>query len=314
MKLFISTVVMTGLLSSCAMWPALKKDSELTPNTQIISPCITDNPTTARQCALLTLSEVGDLLGSVSTYNRGSAYTALAIGTITGGVLAADMNKDVLKGLAVFSGGLLGLNTTVNTNTQRVIYEKALRELMCSVRAFDALQSASEKQNASSHITLYSASDRLAFLQQENHFSALNPAAQALSFESETRKALHFEQLSKDGAAAFRALDSAQTSAASKLSTAVISIRTKVRTKLAGMLASSEEILGTQRDRIVDMTGDIVRRRAGLEKQQDQQTSGNDAQAADITQATSTLIANTASITSVFRQCVDPATQREIEK
>lgn len=315
-----------SLLSGCGtMWPSIKADKDVKPSDATTSVCITDIYATARGCALLTIDEISTLLESTGEFDRATAYTALGLGTVTGGVLAYKGSENTLKGLAVLSGGLLGLTSTVSAKQQRTALEKGLKEMTCSLRTAEALQSSSIRLkvasdsfaslNAISSINIISADAKMSALYMNNTFSSIaDGGAKALAISARTREAMHLESLTKSYVSNFQALNSAQASVARKLSNAVIDIRASLRSSLSNLNPSPDDTLKTQSNRIVDMAGEVIRKRADLEKKAAEQPVGNDQDASDASKASQEFVTNTAAVTAVFRDCTDPAIQREIER
>jgi hypothetical protein len=326
MRTTLTALLSASVLSGCgAMWPSIKADKNLHPTSATSSPCITDNYDTARKCALLTIDEISTLLESTGKFDRATAYTALGLATVTGGVLAHNGSDNTLNNFAVLSGGLLGLISIVGTKQQRTILEKGLKEMTCSLRITESLQSSSlslgvanasfVNQNSSSSIKTISADVKMGALHAANTFSSLTDAgAKALAISARTREAMHLEALTKSYVSNFQALNSAQASIATKLSAAVIDIRASLRSNLADLNESPNDVLKTQNNRIVDMAGELIRKRADLEKKATEQPVGNDVDADAASKASQQFVTNTAAVAAVFRDCTDPAVQREIER
>lgn len=319
-------LVSVVVLSGCGtMWPSIDSDKNLKPTSAASSPCITDNYDTARKCALLTIDEISTLLESTGKFDRTAAYTALGLGTITGGVLAHKGSENSLRNLAVLSGGMLGLTSVVSTKQQRTILDKGLKEMTCSLRIADSLQSSSlslniadanfANLNSRPTINAISADKKMSALRATDVFSSLNDAGEkALAIWARTREAMHLEALTKSYVSNFQALNSAQASVATKLSAAVIDIRASLRSGLADLSSNPNDVLKTQSNRIVDMAGEVIRKRADLEKKASEQPVGNGQEEDAASKASQQFVTNTATVAAVFRDCTDPAIQREIER
>lgn len=326
MRTVLTALLSASVLSGCGtMWPSIKADKSLSPTSAAPLPCITDSYDTARKCALLTIDEISTLLESTGEFDRATAYTALGLGTVTGGVLAHKGSENTLKNLAVLSGGLLGLTSVVSTKQQRTILDKGLKEMTCSLRIAESLQSSSlslnvanasfSNLNSSPPIKTISADTKMGALHAANTFSSFTDAgAKALAISARTREAMHLEALTKSYVSNFQALNSAQASVATKLSAAVIDIRASLRSSLADLSANPNDVLKTQSNRIVDMAGEVIRKRADLEKKATEQPVGNGQEEDAASKASQQFVTNTATVAAVFRDCTDPAVQREIER
>lgn len=314
------TIFLTLLLTGCAMAPGLKSDEKIKLTKQSDSVCITSNPDIARKCALYTIAEISDGLQDAGNYDRGSAYAALGLGTLTGAALGFKAPEDAVKGLAVLSGTLLGLNSVVNSNGQKSVLEKGLKDAVCLIRAFDAVQASSvELKVSEKNFTKAATQPSVRTLSASGLLAKLNipketPPEQAAFLKVDASiKAARFEEMTASLSRGFTLLSSAQSAAATELSVGIINVRAEVRKGLAGTVGSSEDILKSQEDRIVAMTGAIIKKRAEMEKKADTPTDGSPEQEGAVNQAKE-FVAGTAPVAAAAQGCVSPATQRELER
>lgn len=312
----LSAIALTGC---SAMWPRIGPDSDLKPITGGANniPCITYDYSEAKSCALQTIEEISKLLEAVGQFDRATAYSALGIGTITGGVLAYKGSEHILKGLAVVSGGLLGLNSTVNTKQQRIILEKGLKDMTCSLRAAEALNNFNdgEKSEIISNLKLdkdnikTSTNPYTSFI-NENRTTDNKTLEHIIKFNEQK----NIEAIKNSRNMTLLAIATAKVSAGQKLSNAVIQIRAEIRSKLSDIYSSTDGIYKSQSDRIVDMTGEIIRRRSEQLKNSNQSPIGDSVDSKSTLSESMQTLSNASNILDVFRDCTEPATQREIEK
>lgn len=293
--------------SSTGLWPKIKNDAEIDLTKDLkTNPCM--NESNALNCALLTIQELNELIDGTGNFNRGTAYTALALGTAAGSVLTFGGGGDALKGLAIAAGSLLGLNATVNTSAQAAIYEKALSDTICLVKTYDAILEAKSKLNIS-QLSMPSGTDLTAKTKLATKMFGFGDGInQSLLTLMVNQKRTSINNTTD-------AVNSAHMSANKQLSLGVMAIRTEVRLKLAGMLANSaESILTNQKDRIVSMTAAIIKEREALRKQKNNSSNPFSILLQDVyLNETNEAINNTSGIAAVARECTPPATQRAIE-
>ncbi|MES9969868.1 MAG: hypothetical protein ABW092_07510 [Candidatus Thiodiazotropha sp.] len=144
LKRVLSLIPFILVLSGCAAWPTLEGPDIFDPtkSTNIIPCSPSGDWNKAKKCAEGTLVELNDLLIDTGKYQRGMAYAATSIGTIVGGILAFDGSDNWLKGMAVVSGGLLGMNAVVKPDQQRLILQTAYNDMLCALEAASALHEA----------------------------------------------------------------------------------------------------------------------------------------------------------------------------
>lgn len=331
-------------VSGCALWPQLKADADLTPSTAKDNLCL--KPENAENCALLTMEEISGMLEDAGNFDRATAYVLLGLGTATGATLAFEGSEDLLKGLAVGTGALLGLDAVVNTDGQKKVLKAGLKSMSCAYRASMSLGEAVTSLTGVKDLSTLTAitltnkltntlTDKAAELSVSSYKAFDDqPAIKRLTKEEEqnmskadvftlgqklgqktnetVRQNLKFKAVSLSNNKMIAPFASAQLSAAQKLSAAVISIRAEVRQGLADTVPNLDEIERNQSKRIVDMVGEVQKRRADL-KDKDQDTgAGTDSNQEKLSNAAKMLIVATAPVAAAFNDCTDPATQRVI--
>lgn len=313
-------IAIVGLaVSSCAMWPKLKPDAELAPASEANIQCRTSSYDTAYACAFTAHAELSELVDHVGNYNRSSSYTAWVLGTVTGGVLAFDGGEGVLKGLAVGAGGLIGLNTIVSTEQQLQAVTKAKNELSCVMAVSQQIHLAGQ---GSDIIGLNSAAlqavQRLDSTRQQALSAIIvdpdveEPAPATIESEMAKYRAatedLQFKAVSKASAAVASSVVSADSGIGLKLSNAMFSIRDRLRAELAGMTVKDEKSMIDQRNYVVDMAGEIIRKRADVRKQRDAAPVSSDPAQAEVAEVAQQALNGSAGIEQSFKECVDPST------
>lgn len=307
-------------LSGCAMNPGIKRDETLDVTSQV-SPCITSDPAVARKCALFSISEFSRALEQAGDYDRSAAYATLGLGTLTGAALGFKAPEDAVKGLAVISGGLLGLNSVVNTKEQKAVLEKGLKEVVCLIRAFDAVQLSSTALGISNAQFLKAGTQPSVNILQARTLSTKlkippgTPPGQIalLTFDSNSRAA-KIEDITKSLSSGIVTLSSAQSTAGGELSAGVMNARAEVRRGLAGSTSASDDFLKTQEDRIVAMTGAIIKKRAEMEKKAAESPSDGSSEENEAVSQAKNFVAETAAVAAAGRGCISPTTLRELER
>lgn len=309
----LSLIAVASLtVGSCAMWPKLTPDSELTPSAKADIVCRTSDFEIAYACAFTANAELSKLVDDVGDYNRSSSYTAWLLGTATGGVLAFGGGEGALKGLAVGAGGLIGLNTIVNTDQQLLALTKAKRELSCVMAVSQQIHQASQS-NAITGVSraALAAVEKLNSARQQNIGEALSIPV-TLKLEMEKYKAatedLQFKSVSKASGAVANSVISADANIGLKLSNAIFNIRDGLRAELAGMAVSDQESMMEQRNHVVDMAGEIIRKRAEVRKQSDAAPVSSDPAQADVAAIAQQALNGSSGIEQSFKECVDPST------
>lgn len=325
MRIILLILLICIIFSGCSstgLWPKIKNNAEIDLEKDLkANPCMDDGK--GRNCALLTIQELNELIDGTGNFNRGTAYTALALGAAAGSVLTFGGGGDALKGLAIAAGSLLGLNATVNTSTQAAIYEKALSDTMCLVKTYDAILEAKIKVCGSSVGIADKDADASNCNIQTVPMHSVTELTKKISLASTemfgniNQSLLTLMAIQKVASInnTNAAVNSAHMSADKQLSLGVMAVRTEVRLKLAGMLANSaESILTNQKDRIVSMTAAIIKERETLRKQKNNPSNPFSILLQDVNpKETDEAINNTSGITAVARECTPPATQRAIE-
>jgi hypothetical protein len=299
-------------MSSCAMWQKLKPDAELAPATQANIACRTSNFDTAYACAFAAHAELSELVDDVGDYNRSSSYAAWLLATATGGVLAFDGGKSALKGLAVGAGGLIGLNTVVNTDQQLKAITKAKIELGCVMSVSQQIHQAGKSPSI---VGLNGAAAVAVQRLDSNRQQALSAAMVApatVKSEMEKYRAatedLQFKAISKASSEVANSVIGADANIGLKLSNAIFSIRDRLRAELAGMAVNDEKSMMDQRNHVVDMAGEIIRKRAEVRKKSDAAPVSSDPAQAGVAEVAQQALNGSIGIEQSFKECVDPST------
>ncbi|WP_085908485.1 hypothetical protein [Kiloniella majae] len=311
-------ISVSTIMSACATWPKLKDDNKLDVTNAGNSKCYEAQH--AKACALLTITEISELLEDAGDFDRITAYTLLGIGTATGATLAFDGSEDLLKGLAIGTGSLLGLDSVVNTDGQKTVLKAGLKSMACAYRTVLTLEETSLKlhdksslDEINSPLTFTSYTKAYNFL--PNNTDLTGKSADELRYiafvSGQGLLEEHaFEALSHSGNQITTSLDSARVSAYQKLSAAVINIRAEVRRGLAETVPNLDEIERDQSKRIVDMVGEVIKRRADLEEKEKNAGAGNTTNQQQVSAYAKRFITETAPIAAAFNSCIDSATQR----
>lgn len=328
-----ATLICVSMLSGCAFWPRITPDDELKLSEAITNPCITDDYANAQKCAVLTAQELGKMLEDTGGFDRGAAYVALGLATATGGIVAFSGGETALKALAVASGSLLGLNAVVNTKQQRPILKKGLDDMICYIKVADSIYKLDGSNRNSSILETDSLTRNLreaqeaernypgskvksregkAFLNSAEGRSVMEIVNRSKT-EANIRSADYFQKLSMNNSRMIQSVNSAKSSIGTQLSGAVVAKRAELRAALAGLTPELESILNTQRNRVVDMTGEVIRLRAEHEKKLKEKQPNIDTDTARETRISQELVETTSKVAVVFGECVDPATQKAIE-
>lgn len=320
------------LLNGCSIFtPNLKADKDLKADGNPDIPCITNEYDKARNCAIQTINEISELLADTGKFSMGMAYGLLGIGTVAGGVLAFDGSEKLLKGLAVGTGSLLGLNTVVNPDLRRTVLKKGLKDMVCALRAAEAVKAAA----GSDHPTAsFDAGTLIPTILSTIRSSNLNPMNQGIQSVLFTQRILALQTLSETNTQLVNSLKSAKINNPTTLSTAVINIRAEIREKLADTIPDIEALASNQRNGIIDKVGEIVKRSADAKEAiaktpdlknflQDNQTVLGSFQirnkpfnetAQSLFDKSAADVEGIAPIIAVFRDCVDPAARDALEK
>jgi len=305
----------SSLLGGCALWPQVVSDSDFKPSGKESIYCKTTDYDRAMTCATSTLLVFSDMLTDTGNFDRGAAYAAWSLATVTGGILEHDGGKGVLKGLGVVSGGLLGLTSMLNTDAQRRILLTGYEQLECAMRAARAAKEA-PTQFANAFAPGSTFKDLLGSFSpyvagrssKLTNAAAINP----LEVFQEQKTNLHYQEISTAMVQGLLAIASAEASVGTQLSDAVLSIRHDVRTQLEGLVNTSEEDMNNQRNRVVDMVGEIIRQRGELQEQLAEPTAAEGEEQKEVNQYAMAFVAGTSSVAAELRTCVDPATSDAI--
>ncbi len=318
MKLILTIISSAVFLSGCAMWPSIKSTADIKAGQSSGQFCNSND--VARDCANALNKELGDLIDHAGKFNWGVSYTSLALATATGSVLTFGGGGDALKGLAIAAGSLLGVNTIVNTKTQIEIYQTARKDLKCVSEGYDELQFSSNLiSTKSKYNSIFDPTDGTT----EIKISNINTAK--TNFLSNKKINLVMAKTDDYLIAErlyglmdfFETVNSSKATADGKLRTAVNSIRDDVQAKLAKMASLDDAFINNQSDKIVEMVGNIIKKREELKKQRDKQrntdTPTEKKDAIVLLDSTSQKFLNeTDGIASAFERCVPIATQKVI--
>jgi len=284
--------VITILLSGCAFWPTYKLDTigKLTPRvTATDDNCKNtglDSYEKAKSCVVQSLNIVDEMISQTGDFDRGFSYLTIGIASAVGGVMGFNGTKDTLKALGLGSGSLLGINTVIDTNTQRTILTKARDELSCVLRAADAKKQAND--NVSSHSENYKVNFE-PLIDQIDHDSTKNNKVLSLY---ESNYSISVAQLVKTLNASTPSIISKQ------LMTQYLLIISDLRKSLANS-SQHADLYQTQKDRVAQMIGDSVRATNKAEEQLNILMSFN----INLPSASDNLDALTQPILDVFKDC-----------
>lgn len=312
----LGVMALVGLsLTSCAMWPTLKPDSELKPATATDIECRTSSFDTAYACAFSAHAELTALIDGVGDYNRSSSYAAWVLGTATGGVLAFDGGESVLKGLAVGAGGLIGLNSIVKTDQQIQAVSRAKSQLSCAMSVAQQIHESANSQAMANLKTSSLAavrtidSERAKALAVEiDKKNTLLGVESAMAKYRAASEDIQFKSIAKASTAVASSVSSADAGIGLKLSNAVFTIRDQLRAELAGMVVNDEKAMMDQRNHVVDMAGEVIRKRAEVRKLKDGAPVSSDTGQAEIAEVAQQALNGSAGIEDAFKECVDPST------
>jgi hypothetical protein len=296
---------------------------------------MTSDITKAKTCALRSLEEMTALLESGGNFDRAMAYLGLGLATATGTALVHKASEDLIENLAIAAGGLIGLNSVIDTNGQKKILKKAVAHLTCIVSTADSIiETDPIKVRAAvgavpktylqvgalglatpqEPLTVYSPETELSDLQSDSAFQALDGGVQNMQVMMTTQDSSQLWATVQETSKVLQVLDATHAGLGRKVSDAVIAIRAEVREGLSEVGPSLEDILKNQRNRVVDMAGEFMRARADLKKKRADPPSGPKPQSVGLVMGMAdAVITTTKPIADSFENCVDPATQRGIE-
>ncbi len=244
-------------LTGCAMWPSLNAYSSLDPTVSQVPACLSliafekgndgkpdkskpiDTYDVAKKCAYLTLEEFSRMLEDTGDFDRTASYAALGIGTGVGAVLGFNGTKDMLKGLGLLSGSLLGLTSIVKTDTQRAILGKALKDVSCLIRSANIVH---EQDKDSLQTSMLVTSNNMECTKDNNTSCMIKVAFLDLSKAHTLYTKIRLTKL---------------VTIPLDLASAVSEIRMDVRQKLNSM-SNSQSILAEQQDRVNGMIGGLM--------------------------------------------------------
>ncbi|MHC8337567.1 hypothetical protein [Pseudomonas sp. HLT2-19-2] len=308
--------------SGCAFYPVLKSQQDFKPATTAGIPCNTQHYAEAMQCAATLDGELSELTKGVHEYNLFSSYSAWFLGAITGGVLAFDGGEDVLKGLAVAVGSLVGLNAVVKPEDQRKIASAAQKELSCIVSVAEAVHKAqgdaslkgvaAQSQTAIQGIAAARAEVMTSFIDVGKTKAALN-AQEVLNLFKAQEQDQQYMVMAKTARDVADSIGS-ETEIGGKLSKAVLNLRQRVIDQLTANSTINEDAANKQRNLIVGMAGETVKKRADLKKQQEAASVSGDASHELAIKAANAASTGTVSIDVALSDCVDPSTIEALKK
>ena len=311
-------ILVALVLPGCAFHPVLDNAQNFNPGTTEGIPCSTRIYSTALKCAATLNAELSEITKDAHDYNLGSSYTAWGLGTITGGVLAFGGDEDVLKGLAVGVGSLVGLNAVVKPDEQLKIARDAQKELQCVVSVAEAVHASQsnanitgisdKSQRAIARITDDRANAMTPFLVAgENGAPPKVDGRQIYSLFMFQAQDQQFKVMSKTAEGVAASVGS-ESDLAANLSSSLLTIRGRVADQLAAISSTKDDASKDQRDLVVGMAGEIIRKRADLKKQQEAAAASGDAGHQEVALLARGALAATAGIDEAFAKCADPAT------
>lgn len=316
------SILLTLSFSGCAFYPVLKSQQDFKPATTAGIPCNTQEYAKAMQCAATLDGELSELTKGVHEYNLFSSYSAWFLGAITGGVLAFDGGEDVLKGLAVGVGSLVGLNAVVKPEDQRKIASAAQKELTCIVSVAEAVHNAqddtslngvaAESQTAIQRIATARANVMKPFI-GVGRTKATPDAHAFLNLFRAQEQDQQYVVMAKTAREVAESIGS-EAEIGGKLSKAVLNLRQRVIDQLSANSTIDDGAANKQRDLIVGMAGETVKKRADLRKQQEAASVSGDASHELAIKAANTASTGTASIDVALSDCVDPSTIEALKK
>lgn len=287
-----------------------EKNTKNTADEQVVKliPCITSHYPIARECAELTIDEIGDLLESTGNFDRGAAYAALGLATATGTVLAFHGGGTALKGLAVATGSLLGLNSVVKTKEQRPILEKALKDMSCYLRAADSINNIE-----TTDIDKLSTSVRTSFSSLRLSQANIAASVEKGSYENVAviLQGTYSEEIEGNNNNILASVRAAKKSIGTELSSAVIARRAEIRKSLAALTPEPSSLVDVPRDRTISIVAKTIMTRTEQKKilNKPLALSGLNENGLKVTQE---ILALTEAVSTVFSSCVDPATDKAL--
>ena len=117
-KLSLLAIAISISMAGCSFMPTLTRYDKINPSDSSKAiPCLASDIdiSKAKNCALAVIEDMSDYLGDEGVYKKSMAFTLLGTGTAAAGVIAFSPHPtNALKGLALATGALLGLNSVVN--------------------------------------------------------------------------------------------------------------------------------------------------------------------------------------------------------
>lgn len=289
--------------------------------------CDTNDIEVAQKCVNMTLKEFSQIQDDIRGLRATTAYTAVGLGTATAGVIAYEGGTGVLKGLAVVTGGMLGVNGVAKPEEKRKILEEGARQLRCVKRAVNGITNSSDGiSNAlvsnygwDSGDASYSALNRV-----------LNSNADAINFRptsgedgeisdlqefQATEINSHYQEMFFNVKGALSSLNQAKSTLGQSMTDANIDIRHDVQSKLDATIPLADNTsIENNRNQIIDLVGKIVAQRAKLKEDLKKKTvPQNDGQEL-VVQFASAIVEETGGITETLKQCVGKAETDAIEE
>lgn len=305
-------------LPGCAFHPVLDEEKEFKASTVEGLPCITTDYSKALKCANTLSSELYEISKGAQEYNLFSSYTAWGLGSVTGGVLAFDGGEDVLKGLAVGVGSLVGLNAVVKPDEQLKIASKAKTELQCLISVAQQIRAAQLDNNVQG---ITARGNQTLTQMDQQRSAAMAPfmnaagagAAPAVSanqlytlimYQAQDQQFKALKQATEDLANAL----GTEQSLAGELSGSVLELRGRVADQLQALSKTNDDAAKDQRDLVVGMAGEIVKKKAELRKQQEATPPSGDTSHQSLMMDARTAVDGTEGIEKAFAKCANPAT------
>jgi hypothetical protein len=254
----IATLSMMLLLGGCTswgsspLWPSLNDGATISnaPAAGSIAAeeakCLMGSEQ-AKACALNTINELSEMMGTTGEFKRGAAYALVAAGGAAGGAIAFDASRDLLMGLAIGVASVLGLNAVVDSDGQAAVLRTGLQATRCVYGTAVAAETIGDEANE--RLTEFLTSDA-SFL-DEGTWQALELST--VPFAS----------------IGLQIKEAGQVPAKLQLGPAVVEIRALVREGLYDTIPALEGLAQAQRTRS-DAMIEAFRRRADEAKDQTQ--------------------------------------------
>lgn len=311
-----------SLLSGCAFWPKLESSSKLKDGAETVN-CNTEDVSVAIQCAHLTYDEVSAMLGDAGDYKRGSGYTAWTLATAGAGIAAYDGGTGVLKGVALTTGGLLGMSSTVGADRQRRILKEGQTQIACVIDAAYAVKGMPEaiadkfsKAVGAPGLTTATIPNKIATAQPASlRASALagGNAKDKLQIYLEKEKFEKYYELSRLSLSSLVSAQSTNSRLGHEVASMIKAIRSDIQFKLDGGADANDESIKEQQNRIVALTGELIQKRGELREKLKDLESSTDQTDLAVKALASAYVEETSGVAEVLKRCIGHSTTEAIE-